>query len=78
MAEREQKNSTDRQTQGNDDQANYNPTARNFDQLDVSGAPEPVGGNSGDQRESTERNEEGQQNSSKASWDEKRQYAKNR
>jgi hypothetical protein len=27
--------------------ANYNPTARNFDQTDVSGQPERMGGNAG-------------------------------
>ena len=33
--------------------ANYNPTARNFDQTDVSGQPERMGGNSGSQEEDT-------------------------
>jgi hypothetical protein len=77
MAERDQKNSTDRQTQSNDDQANYNPTARNFDHLDVSGEPDPIPGKSREGNEAANREEKGKQDSN-ASWDEKRRYAKNR
>ncbi|RYD58645.1 MAG: hypothetical protein EOP56_03400 [Sphingobacteriales bacterium] len=78
MAERDQNNRTDRQTQGNDDQANYNPTARNFDHLDVSGSPDENPANSkASDTQSDERGENTKQNTS-ASLDERRQYAKNR
>jgi hypothetical protein len=39
--------------------ANYNPTARNFDHTDVGGQPDPTGGNTGAEKTRKENEEEG-------------------